>query len=233
MRFGEGIHPAADTLPPAEKPEGQKATEFAHDYLKGLILDLVLAPGTIVTEMNVANATGISRTPIREALLRLHEERLVELLPRRGALISGITPRQIRELYDVRQLMEGRAVEIICADRVPVSERLEQLCDLQERLDREGASAGELIKVDRQFHSLLIAATGNSVLEMINESLGDHHQRTGVMSFSLDRGRCAVAVKQHRELAHALAGFDLAASRSILEQHLIRGERELELLLHP
>lgn len=233
MRLGQGIHLAADALPAAEKPADQKATEFAHDYLKSLILDLAVEPGTIVTEMSVAHATGLSRTPIREALLRLHEERLVELLPRRGALVSWITARQVRELYEVRQLLEGRAIEIICADRVPVADKLAELCDRQEELDRSGAPVGELIRVDRQFHSLLISSTGNSVLEMINESLGDHHQRTGVMSFTLDRSRCATAVGQHRDLARALKSFDADAAQAALEQHLVVGERSLELLLHP
>lgn len=222
-----------DALPPTRKPNTQRAAAFAHDYLKALILNLKLVPGTVITEMDVAAATGLSRTPIREALLRLHEEGLVELMPRRGALIPWVTVRQIRDLYEVRRIMENHAIAAICAHRTPVAERLAELCDEQERLFRDGAGVPDLIHVDRQFHAALIAGAGNTVLDTVNDSLGDHEQRTGVMSFSLDRSRCQAAMAQHRQLAEALAVFDLDRARHVLEQHLVRGEHELELLLHP
>jgi Transcriptional regulators len=218
-------------LPNAVRPAGQDATSFVHGYLKDLILDLTLQPGTVITEMDIAKTIGLSRTPIRAALLRLHEERLVELLPRRGALVTWITARQVRELYEVRVLLELRAVEIICQDRVPIAEELLRTCAEQEELDGNGAPPTVLIRVDRRFHSLLIAAAGNNVMEMVNDSLGDHNQRTGVLSFSLDSHRCQVAVGQHREIAQALSNFDLEAAKDGVQRHLVAGGRDLEWLL--
>jgi DNA-binding GntR family transcriptional regulator len=68
-------------------------------------------------------------------------------------------------------------------------------------------------------------------MTMVNESLEDHHQRTGVLSFNLDRTRCATAISQHRAIVTALAGYDLEAARTEIEQHLVRGERDFERLL--
>ena len=218
-------------LPSVVRPEGYHATTFVHDYLKDLILDLTVAPGTLLTEKEVAAATNLSRTPIREAFLRLHEERLLEVQPRRGALVPRITSRQVRELYEVRLLLEARAAEVICAERIPTESRLMPVVDEQDRLYAAGASAPELIRVDRRFHATLIAAAGNTVMATVNESLGDHHQRTGVLSFSLDRTRCETAIVQHRAIAKALAAFDHDAARAEIEQHLVRGEREFERLL--
>jgi len=218
-------------LPSVTRPDGRHATTFVHDYLKDLILDLALAPGTLLTEKDVAVATGLSRTPIREAFLRLHEERLLEVQPRRGALVPRITARQVRELYEVRLLLEFRAAEVICIERIPIEAQLMPLCDEQERLYEAGAPVPELIRVDRRFHATFIAAAGNTVMAMVNESLGDHHQRTGVLSFNLDRTRCATAITQHRAIVMALAGYDLEAARSEIEQHLVRGERDFERLL--
>lgn len=231
MRLDGPVELAEGMLPQADRPDGKNAASFAHDYLKTLILDLTLAPGILITEMDVARATGLSRTPIREALLRLHEERLVELLPRRGALIPRITARQVRELYEMRLLLESHAVRVICTERIPVASQLLSLCQEQARLDAQGASPPELIRVDRAFHSMLIAAAGNTVMATVNESLGDHHQRTGVLSFSLDATRRQVAVDQHREIADALAAFDLPVVQEIIERHLVIGERQFERML--
>lgn len=230
MRLGQSTRTADGQLPVVERTDGQNATVFVHGYLKDLILDLVVAPNTLITEMDVARATGLSRTPIREAFLRLHEERLVEIFPR-GALVSPTTARQIRELYEVRFLLESHAAEVICTEQLPVIGTLAPLCAQQETLYNDGALAPALIRVDRQFHSELIAAAGNTVMSTLNDSLGDHHQRTGVLSFSLDRQRCEKAIMQHREITEALADFDLKRAKAAIERHLVVGERELERLL--
>jgi DNA-binding GntR family transcriptional regulator len=231
MRLAQQSRVGDGDLPEARRPAGMNATIFVHGYLKQLILDVAIPPDTLLTEMDVAKATGLSRTPIHEAFLRLHEERLVDLLPRRGALVPRITARQVRELYDVRLLLESRAAEIICTDRVPSADKLTALCDEQDGLDRRGAPVPELIAVDRQFHSALIGLAGNTVMSTVNDSLGDHHQRTGVLSFTLDRQRCRIAVEQHRRIADALSRFDFPSARAGLEEHLVVGERELERLL--
>ena len=231
MRFAAPVRLRDGSLPTVSRPKGQNATHFVHDYLKQLILDLTIPPDTLIMETDVVAVTGLSRTPIREALLRLHEERLVELLPRRGALVPRISAGQVRELYDVRLLLETRAAEIICEDGIYVTNRLLALCDEQDELDRSGALASALIQVDRRFHSTLIAMAGNSVMAAINDSLGDQHQRVGVLSFTLDRRRCAIAVENHRAIARALAERDLPATKKTLEEHHIVGERDLERLL--
>lgn len=229
--MGQSTRAVDGLLPPVERTNGQNAATFVHGYLKELVLDLVLEPNTLITEMDVARATGLSRTPIREAFLRLHEERLVEIFPRQGALVSSITARQVRELYEVRFLLESHAAEVICAERLAAADSLSPLVTEQQTLYAQGALPPALIRVDRRFHSELIAAARNTVMSTVNDSLGDHHQRTGVMSFSLDRRRCAKAIDQHREITEALADFDMDSARAAIERHLVIGERELEKLL--
>lgn len=231
MRLAEQLRVGDGDLPPAHRPAGTNATVFVHGYLKQLILDLKIPPDTLLTEMDVAKATGLSRTPIHEAFLRLHEERLVDLLPRRGALVPRISARQVRELYDVRLLLESHAARVICEERVSQGDKLTSLCDEQDELYTSGADAPALIGVDRQFHSTLIALAGNTVMAAVNDSLGDHHQRTGVLSFTLDRTRCRTAIDQHRLIAEALAAFDVDAAIAVLSDHLVVAERDLERLL--
>lgn len=231
MRLNGARVEAGGVLPPTSRSDGQNATSFVHDYLKGLILDLVIPPDTIVTEMQVAAATGLSRTPVREAFLRLHEERLVELIPRRGALVSRITSRQVRELYETRLVLEMHAAEAICHDRINTEAQLFPIIEQQERLESEQAEIPALIRIDRLFHAAIVSATGNTVLSAVYDSLGDLQQRTGVMSFNLDRSRSVRANAGHREIAAALRDFELARTRAALSDHLVVGEREIERLL--
>ncbi|NYJ76487.1 GntR family transcriptional regulator [Allobranchiibius huperziae] len=231
MRLAQQVRLDDGGLPRVRRPDGVNATTFVHSYLKQLILDLKVSPDTLLTEMDVANATGLSRTPVHEAFLRLHEERLVDLLPRRGALITQITARQVRELYDVRLLLETHAARLICQERIDQGDKLVSLVNEQNELYQRGADAPALIAVDRQFHSTILALAGNTVMATVNDSLGNHHQRTGVLSFTLDRDRCRTAVEQHRHITTALADFDLATAERSLREHLVLGERELERLL--
>jgi DNA-binding GntR family transcriptional regulator len=87
------------------RPVDEPAKDFVYGYIKDLILDLTLPPGHIVTEMDIAGVTGLSRTPVREAFLRLDAERLIQLIPRRGALVTTVTARQIRELSKTRLIL--------------------------------------------------------------------------------------------------------------------------------
>jgi DNA-binding GntR family transcriptional regulator len=231
MRLGEAHTERGLALPLASRSDGQNATSFVHDYLKNLILDLVILPETTVTEMQVAAATGVSRTPVREAFLRLHEERLVELIPRGGALVPRITSRQVRELYETRLLHEMHAVEAICLHRISTENQLFPLVEQQERLEAEQAEVPALIRVDRLFHSAIVSAAGNTVLATVYDSLGDHQQRIGVLSFSLDWSRSKQANVQHRELAAALRDYDMEKARVALHDHLVLGEQGIEQLL--
>src|ERR1700761_6950428 len=104
-------------LPVVARPADEPAKDFAYRYIKGLILDLPLPPGHIVTEMDIAGVTGLSRTPVREAFLRLDAERLIQLIPRRGALVTTATGRQVRELSRTRLVLELHAVQEIVATR--------------------------------------------------------------------------------------------------------------------
>ena len=204
------------------------AKDFAYSYVKGLIIDFTLPPGHIVTEMDVARVTGLSRTPVREAFLRLDAERLIQLLPRRGALITQVTARQVRELSQTRLILELHAAREICAREIPMERVLMPLVERQEQLVAEQAAKPEIIACDREFHLSIVRAVGNNELTELYASMGDRQQRTGVASFLAQPGRAEQAAQHHRALAEALVGFDLPAAEEMLRIHLDRNSREID-----
>lgn len=220
--------PSPPRLPSAQRQPGTPAKDFVYDYVKRLIVDLVLPPGHIVTEMDIANVTGVSRTPVREAFLRLDAERLLKLLPRRGAQVTIVTARQIRELHTTRLVLELHAAKEIAARQVDLAERLYGLIDEQQSLMDSGAGYPEVVACDRRFHTAIVAAIGNTELTELYRSIGDRQQRTGVVAFTVQPGRAEMALGQHRDIANALSRFDFPAVEAALTEHLDRHSWDLE-----
>lgn len=220
--------PAPARLPEATRPEGVQAKDFVYDYVKRLIVNLAVPPGHIITEMDIANAVGVSRTPVREAFLRLDAEHLLKLLPRRGAEVTTVTARQIRELNTTRLVLEQYAAREVVARQVDLSAHLNALIDEQQAITDEGAGYPAVVACDRRFHTAIIEAIGNAELAHLYRSMGDRQQRTGVVALTVHAGRAEMALRQHRDIADALSRFDLPAAEAALEEHLERHSWHLE-----
>jgi len=220
--------PVPPELPETQRPADVPAKDFIYDYVKRLIVDLTLPPGHIVTEMDIAKVAGVSRTPVREAFLRLDAERLLQLLPRRGALVTTVTARQIRELHTTRLVLEAHAVAEIVARGIDVSAELSRLIERQQSLMDSGAGYPAVVECDREFHTAIIRAVGNTELAHLYCSMGDRQQRTGVVAFSVQPGRAEMALGHHRQIAEALRLFDGEAAEAVLREHLDRHSWDLE-----
>jgi DNA-binding GntR family transcriptional regulator len=210
------------------RTEGTPAKDFAYEYVKRQILEFVLPPGHIVTEMDIATVTGLSRTPVREAFLRLDAEGLIELLPRRGALVSPVTVRQIKELSETRLVLELYAAQQICRLRIACADELDDLVGRQRALTASGAAYADVIECDVAFHTRLVGAVGNTELTRLYESMGDRQRRTGVAAFRAQPGRPQSALDHHQGIVAALAAYDEPAAEAMLREHLHRSTPVLE-----
>ncbi|WP_053387784.1 GntR family transcriptional regulator [Leucobacter japonicus] len=213
---------AKTPLPPGVRPAGVKAADYAYGYLKNLIITLVLAPQSVITENEVAVATGVSRTPVREAFSRLQSEQLLTLIPHRGAVVPEITLRAIQEQAQTRVVLEGYGVQWVCEHRVPIVDRLNRLIDEQQAIyDDDPERVVDMVVTDKEFHWTLVQATGNTEFAQLYNSIHDRQVRIGIAMFSAVPSRRCTAIEQHREIAHAVEQFDLTTARSLLESHLV------------
>lgn len=209
-------------LPFREREVGVKASEHAYNYLKELIVTLQLPPRTIITEKEVATALGMSRTPAREAFFRLESERLVEMLPRRGAMVPDITLRNIREQAETRVVLEGYGVRWICENELPTSQKLHDLVfSQQEVYDSEPENIVDQVLIDKEFHWTLVKATGNTEFARLYNSLHDRQVRTGIAMFRAVPCRAQNAIEQHAAIANALDTHETDKALMLLENHLI------------
>src|SRR4051794_12919907 len=162
--------------------EAHSASDRVYSHAKAQILARTYAPHDLLTEGELADAVGVSRTPVREALLRLQAEGLVRLLPKRGALVEPVTPAEVQDVLEVRRLIEAFAVrKAVSAARPPLLARLgTHLQHMRDALASRDAAT--YVEADRDFHAELVAATGNRILVDLYRSLRDRQLRMGVVN---------------------------------------------------
>ena len=148
------------------------AKDRAYAFTKQRVLDATYAGGDLLTEGEVAEALGMSRTPVREAFLRLEGEGLLRLYPKRGALVVPVSAAEVEAVMETRALVERFAVEQAIARGADVTGAMRDAIARQER----HADAGDLdgfVAADRAFHTVVVAAAGNQIVLDLYDSLRD------------------------------------------------------------
>ena len=202
------------------------ATERAYGHTKARVLDGTYAGGSLITEGEISEAVGVSRTPVREAFLRLQAEGLLRLYPKRGALVVPVSPGEINDVMETRGMIERFAVDKVIAsgDHNEVGARLRDAVGQQRRLRKSPESFNE---ADREFHGLLVAATGNQVITDLYAALRDRQVRMGLTTLRRDPHRVDHILEEHAALADAIATGDRDGAFRCLTDHLHGTEQAL------
>ncbi|NIL81562.1 transcriptional regulator, GntR family [Rhodococcoides kroppenstedtii] len=196
--------------------------ERAYAYLRDQVLSSPAATGTFLNEGELASQIGVSRTPVREALLLLVSEGLIEMVRGRGAYVPPMSGRQIGELMDLRGVLERHAADLcLTAGSVPV-ERMSDTLDQQEALS-EGAAedhARTFIALDGAFHQHLIDAAGSELLSHTYAGLRARQLRAGLSALFGAPDRKHQVCTEHRAIVDALRAGDGAAVAEAIDAHL-------------
>jgi DNA-binding GntR family transcriptional regulator len=210
------------TVTPLSSPE-RPATERAYDYTKAGITSGLLRGGDLISEGDVAQALQISRTPVREAFLRLSSEGLLRLYPKRGALIVPVTPGEVSDVLTARQLIEpwavGVAASLPAARRDPLAERLEELLAAQ-RQALVDERLPDFHQADCDFHLAIVAAAGNELLTRFYQSLRDRQLRMLDTATVHDPSRRTSILEQHQSLLVAIRDGEGLGAGSVIADHL-------------
>lgn len=179
------------------------AADRVYAHVKQDILDGALPGGVFVTEGGLAAQSGVSRTPVREALLRLEGEGLVRLYPKKGALVAPPTADEARDVLEARVVIEEWAARAVWPHReaiVPdLAAELGAMRDTQQSGD-----VTRLVEHDRRFHEILVAAAGNAVLTRTYQGLRDRQLTIVAAQMRRSTERIEHAVRGHTELLSLL-----------------------------
>jgi DNA-binding GntR family transcriptional regulator len=205
---------AADAGDEGAAHQGSLA-ETAYDLIKRAIIRCDLEPGQQVTEEQLAERFGLSRSTVRPALKRLYQERLVRTISRHRYVIPPITLKDAQDLFDLRLLLEPAAARR-AAGRVDAAQlkRLDELCQAQYHLgDRDSAEA--FLRANTEFHVTVARASGNDIMAEMIASLLDREERLNHLSHML-HDRNEDACHEHHELVEALVAGDGARAERVM-----------------
>ena len=195
------------------------AAERAYAYAKERILDGRLPGGTLITEGDVGADVGVSRTPVREAFLRLESEGLLTLYPKRGAIVVAVSTAEVESVMETRLLVERFAIRKIIEDELELGAAPVEVIARQEELaTRENWR--EFVEADREFHRIFVAAAGNPILLQLHDSLRDRQTRMNLAALVRNTGRDRQVLAEHRVWADAVDDRDLDAALSMVDEHL-------------
>lgn len=185
----------------------QTLREKILETIRDAILKGTLKPGERVSEPELAERFGISRTPIREAFRQLESEGYLEVIPRKGAVVASLSARDVLEFYSIKSILEGYAARI-AAEKLSEKE-IERLEAINARLQQIAADGDikTFFRVHNEFHDLFIKAAGNDKLgELINQ-LVLKFNRLRLASLA-QPGRMEISVQEHRKIIEAFRKHD-------------------------
>ncbi|WP_067177810.1 GntR family transcriptional regulator [Microtetraspora niveoalba] len=212
------------------------AAERAYEFTKELIVSGRLSGGELISEGEIAERVGVSRTPVREAFLRLQAEELLRLFPKRGAVVVPLAPGEGEDVLEVREALECLAMRrLLRLDDVALGRVVERLREIvrgqtgpAQRVDTPAFA-----RADQAFHLAIVAASGNVLAERFYASLGDRQLRMAAQALHPRPERLAVLVNEHGALVDAIADRDVARFEETLRAHLDATHRAFEAARRP
>ena len=208
----------------------------ALDYVKDRILTGAFAGGGLISEGEVAGALGMSRTPVREAFLRLEADGLLRLYPQRGALVVPVSSEEVRAVIEARLVMEKfAAAKVIRRGPKARAAAFERLSSVLQR-QRQAVSKSEIHEFlcsDRTFHSITIEDADNPILASFYASLRDRQIRMIGESTIRDPQRLRFILDEHRAIAEAVRDGNSQQADHAIEIHLTSTMHSLGLTSDP
>ena len=198
--------------------------EIVHDAIRSRIVKGEFGAGALLSEVELAQSLQASRTPVREALMQLEQEGLVEIVPRRGPVVRHISPYEMSDLLMVRESLEGLAVQL-AANRMPLSQIQEMKDDWKEmRLHLNDATRDAVFDKCEEFHQTIIEAAQSPVISKLIGSIRDRIASSRQL-YLRPHGRPEMhrlerSCAEHLSIIEALEVRDASRCEVLLREHL-------------
>lgn len=203
-----------------ERLPRETGRDYALRNIKENIVNLELAPGSQISENELAAEMGLSRTPVREALIELSRVRIIEIHPQKKSTVPLIDYELVEESRFMRSLLECAVVELDCEMAQPVDlERLSANVRLQN-FYLDNYYTNELMTLDNQFHGILFEIAKKSQIFALMQNISIHFDR--VRSMALSTVKNTKIVQDHEDILQAIGRKDPRAARELMEIHLSR-----------
>lgn len=214
--------PLSAILPRTTLDRSRHAAPQVFEQLRARIVSMELAPGRVLVRSELAEAFGVSQTPIRDALIKLGEEGLVQIFAQHATVVSRIDLAAATQAHLLRQALELEIVERLAAGEADAALEA-RLTDALARQEATGlltdADCVEFIEADQAFHQAMYIALGLEALWTLVRRQSGHIDRLRRLHLP-EAGKAASVLRQHEAVAAAIARRDPAGARAALREHL-------------
>jgi len=201
-------------------------SERVFKELEESILNGIIKPGDNLTEVKLCEELGVSRTPVREAIRLLGQKGLVKIIPNKGAVVLGISEKDLEDIYTIRMYLEGLGSRWAAANITEEQiKELTEIVELQEFYQIKNATE-HINQLDTQFHDKIFEYSNSRTLQHTLSDLHHMIQHYRQLSFS-SNGRAEKAIKEHRQILEALAAHDQDAAEKLTIEHIARAKENL------
>lgn len=198
--------------------------DVVFNTLRQAILKGEMEPGERLMEITLANKLGVSRTPIREAIRKLELEGLVNMIPRKGAVVASISEKDMRDVLEVRITLEELAVTLAIKHMEPAD--IDQLKDAAKGFENAVISRDivSIVEGDVAFHDIIYNKTENNRLIQIINNLREQMYRYR-LEYIKDARTHSILISEHNDIIEALRCKDIDAAKNAVREHIANQER--------
>lgn len=206
---------------PYENAPSHTIGDGVYFSLRKNIVNLNLKPGEALNVKGISEKLGVSRTPVRDAFIKLEKEGLVDVFPQKGTSVSRIDLKRVDEEKFIRESLEEKAIGLFMKDR-PSSAvaRLSNNLQMQRECEKRNDCLG-FLEYDDEFHGILFIATGKEMSWRLIQNMSGHYRRVRLMSL-WDGGVLAGVLAQHEAIFRYIEAGDLAAVLEAQRTHLTK-----------
>ena len=194
--------------------------------IENAILNGEYKDGESLSELKISKELGVSRTPVREALMQLELEGLVKNIPNKGAVVIGVTEQDTRDIYEIRVRIEGLAARL-AAEKITEEElkALEKLVELQEFYLMKNDTE-QLRELDSEFHRIIYDASRSRPLRFMLSNFHNYIRKARAASVRT-AGRAEKTVAEHRAILGAIKAGDGGLAEKLTAEHITNAEENL------
>ncbi|HIU77260.1 MAG TPA: GntR family transcriptional regulator [Candidatus Pelethocola excrementipullorum] len=198
----------------------QTLKQVAYQEIKEKILNCEYEPNSFLNEDFLCEELGMSRTPVRDALSRLEQERLVSILPKKGFFVSPVSQKEINMVFEGRLLLEPYFLLNYCAD-MP-ADVISRMKDISAQYHRaiESNEKKDYYRLDNEFHQCIVSQCTNIYLIRTYEDLQNQDRRLRIMTGSSIEERLLITIQEHKQILDCIIAGDLEGAAEAMRKHL-------------
>src|SRR4051795_9245264 len=183
---GPPLESTSPSTPPPVLAGSAPAAARVYAYVKERLLDGTFAGGALLSENELSQQLGLSRTPVRQAFVQLEAEGLLELYPKRGALVVPVAASEIEDVFEARLLVEEHCARraATAGGRPLATELADAIAEQEAAIAMGEGGVAEFGKSARRFHRAIVAAAGNAILTRLYDALRDRQRRIAAVSLA-------------------------------------------------